>query len=108
MSAISRSAYLRGVTDEALRPLLVEKRAWQTQTPRTPEERRERFRQLRAVNGWLSEPLRGIEQELRRELETCEGQLSANALLRRRDYAFCLYPEEVLRPFCTGLLRLRS
>jgi hypothetical protein len=22
----------------------------------------------------------------------------------RRDYAFCLYPEEVLRPFCDRLL----
>jgi hypothetical protein len=28
----------------------------------------------------------------------------ANAILQRRDYAFCLFPENVLRPFCVQFL----
>jgi hypothetical protein len=96
--------FLDGVADEALQTLKNEKRAWQVQAPRTSEERRERFRQLRAVNEWLREPLHATEQQLRQQLETSERQLAANAVLRRRDYAFCLYPEETLRAFCTGLL----
>lgn len=95
---------LDGPADEALRPLLAEKRAWQNQKVETPAQRRERFLQLRAINAWLREPLLAREQQLKQQLVTCERQLAANALLRRRDYAFCLYPEEVLRPFCTGLL----
>jgi len=27
---------------------------------------------------------------------------------RRRDYAFCLYPEALLREFCTRFLELRN
>lgn len=96
--------YLDGPADEAIGTLRAEKQAWRNLTPRTPAERRERFRQLQAVNDLLRQPLLGKEQELKEELEACEHQLAANALLRRRDYAFCLYPEEVLRPFCTRLL----
>ncbi len=98
--------FLEGVGGEGLQPLIAEKHAWVNQTPRTPAEYRERFLQLRAVNAWLHEPLQGREQELRQRLETCDRELAANALLQRRDYAFCLYPEEVLRPFCTRLLVL--
>jgi hypothetical protein len=31
-------------------------------------------------------------------------EVRANALLGRRDWAFCLYPEESLRAFCTRAL----
>jgi len=97
--------FLEGLGDEAMQALIAEKRAWLKQTPRTPVEGRDRFRQLRAVNAWLAEPLRAKAQELRSQMETCERQLGANALLQRRDYAFCLYPEESLRLFCTRLLK---
>jgi hypothetical protein len=33
-------------------------------------------------------------------MNRCRQQLVANGALARRDYAFCLYPEEKLRPFC--------
>jgi hypothetical protein len=66
--------------------------------------RRERFRRLRGLNEmlwpWVAEQGRGAEAAL----ALCERGLRANALLRRRDYAFCLYPEEKVRPFCTQFL----
>jgi hypothetical protein len=66
--------------------------------------RRERFRRLHEVTeslrGEVAERLRSAEAEL----AECERRLRANAVLRRRDYAFCLYPERTLRPFCTRFL----
>ena len=38
------------------------------------------------------------------QLARLDAELKANAFLLRRDYAFCLFPESVLRPFCTQLL----
>ena len=35
------------------------------------------------------------------ELTRCRRAVAANAVLQRRDYAFCLYPEATLRPFMT-------
>jgi hypothetical protein len=66
--------------------------------------RGERFRRLRALNEllgpWVAGQGRGAEAALAR----CARGLRANALLRRRDYAFCLYPQEKLRPFGTQFL----
>ena len=45
--------------------------------------------------------------ELQAELATCERLLQTNAVLRRRDYSFVLYPEEMLREFCTQFLQSR-
>jgi hypothetical protein len=74
--------------------------------PATAAERRERFRTLRALTEELRRPLQAREQELRRQLARCECQLRANAVLSRRDYSFCLFPAESLRPFCTQFLHL--
>jgi hypothetical protein len=39
-----------------------------------------------------------------RDLADADRRLAARALLRRRDYSFCLFPEEALRPFLGRLL----
>ena len=44
------------------------------------------------------------DARIRQELARVDAELQANAVLRRRDYAFCLYPEAALRPFCASLL----
>ena len=59
---------------------------------------------IRKLTASLRGPLEGDEQRLRDELARCEKQLEANAVLGRRDYAFCLYPEATLRPFLTQML----
>ena len=38
------------------------------------------------------------------ELTRVRSEVDANAILRRRDYPWVLYPEEALRPFLQQLL----
>jgi hypothetical protein len=84
--------------------LLARQRAWVSRQPAGPRERRERFAELRRLRERLGQYLDGQEQAAARELEACDYRLRANAVLRRRDYAFCLYPERELRQFCTQFL----
>lgn len=100
--------FLDGLAAETMQLLVAKKRTCQNQTTHTPAERRERYWQMRALNDRLRKPLGAKEQKLRQLLAVCERELASNALLRRRDYAFCLYPEAVLRPFCTQLLNLEA
>jgi hypothetical protein len=90
--------------DENLAELAATKQAWIERSPTTVAERRERFQMLRALTERLRRPLLSREEQLRRELAACERQLRANAVLQRRDYSFCLFPVDVLRPFCTQFL----
>jgi hypothetical protein len=56
----------------------------------------------------LTENLRPfVEPALRDKqnaLHRLDAELRANAILKRRDYPFCLYPEALLRPFCEQFL----
>jgi hypothetical protein len=81
-----------------------QKQAWIARPGVTRRERRERYRALRSLTDNLRALLAEREVELRRQLAQCDEQVQANAALRRRDYAFCLYPESLLRPFCTQFL----
>ncbi|MBN9119008.1 MAG: hypothetical protein J0I06_07580 [Planctomycetes bacterium] len=66
--------------------------------------RRERFRALQRVKERLralvADQVPGAEAELRR----VRSEVGANAILRRRDYAWVLYPEEPLRGFLQRFL----
>jgi hypothetical protein len=96
---------LRGAArDPAVREAVRQKEAWVSRPPDGRAGRRERFRALRELTERIRAPLEGREQQLRNELAACARELEANAVLARRDYAFCLYPEEALRPFCTQFL----
>jgi hypothetical protein len=65
--------------------------------------RREWFRALQGIKEQLrtfvADQTPGAEAELRR----VRGEVSANAILQRRDFAWVLYPEEALRPFLTSV-----
>ena len=91
-------------TRDNLAELVARKQAWIECEPASTAERRERFRALRALTDELRRPLHEREEQLRRELAQCERQLRANAVLQRRDYAFCLFPADSLRSFCTQFL----
>ena len=39
-----------------------------------------------------------------RDLATARAEVAANAILQRRDFAWVLYPEDVLRPFLQQFL----
>ncbi len=87
----------------ALADLLAHRQQWIAQQPTDSASRRRRFAAIRAINEQLSAPLAADEAATRKTLALVDEQLKSNALLRRRDYAFCLYPESVLRPFCAPL-----
>jgi hypothetical protein len=67
--------------------------------PGTRRERRERFLELRRLTAGLRPFVAGRYQQARQDLADCERRLRVQALLQRRDYAFVLYPEALLREF---------
>ncbi len=84
--------------------VVTEKKAWVERRPENRRGRRERFRTIRALTERL-QPLVSTAVERTRQQLTCTAhQLHDNAILQRRDYAFCLFPEKNLRPFCTRFL----
>jgi hypothetical protein len=84
--------------------LVRQKQEWIERQPEAKAERRARFEMIRRLSGELRAPLEKRARDLHTEVDRCKKQLEANVVLRRRDYAFVLYPEEVLRPFCTQFL----
>jgi hypothetical protein len=90
--------------EPAAQELATAKRAWIARRPQDRHQRRQRFYELRTLTQRLRPYVADCQGRLRRELERCAEQLESNAVLRRRDYAFCLYPEAALRAFCTRFL----
>ncbi len=95
---------VEGGTPEVAR-LLAEKQDWITKEPPTRRGRRERFRTLQRLTAELRTHVAGREGQLLAELVECERRRESAGVLRRRDYAFCLYPEAQLRDFCTRFLQ---
>jgi hypothetical protein len=89
---------------EQARWLAEQKEMWIARTGATRRERRQRYLALRDLTqrlcSFLEEPIRARF----REVELCRRHVQANALLRRRDYAFCWYPEKLVRDFCTEFM----
>ena len=94
------------LTNAVFAELAARKRDWIQRQPSDRRSRRERFLVLRDLTERLRSLLPDREQNTQQQLVRCEQELEANAVLQRRDYAFCLYPEEKLRPFCTRFLNV--
>jgi hypothetical protein len=75
------------------------KREWIMRDAATHSQRVERFEGIRALNGELLPSVVPEMERVRLAVEECRRQKEADAVARRRDYAFCLYPEEMLRAF---------
>jgi hypothetical protein len=90
--------------DPEVAALVAQKQRWAAQLPVQPNARRERFQQLRALTGRLRPYLADRERKLAHQLADCDWHLQVNRVVQRRDYAFCLYPEALLRGFCTRFL----
>lgn len=91
------------LTDERA-ALLAERQAWVERPVSTRRERVERYHRLRELTARLREGVQGPLTRFQRQRATCHEQLAINQVAGRRDYAFCLYPEETLRPYCQALL----
>jgi hypothetical protein len=61
--------------------------------------RREWFRSFKEINEQLRPLVAGEVPAAEAELARVRSEVDANAILRRRDYAWVLYPEEMLREF---------
>lgn len=87
-----------------VRDLLQQKQEWIEKPYRGQWQRFQRSRHIRELTEQLRSHLSQNEEQLRQQWQRCLLQVKANAILQRRDYAFCLYPEEVLKPFVTQFL----
>ena len=87
-----------------VRALLAEKAALAAAEPTDRAARREWFRTLQAVTKRLRRFVRDRVGPAEAARARTEAEAAANAVLRRRDYAWVLYPEETLRPFLQQFL----
>ncbi|MBI1915962.1 MAG: hypothetical protein HYS12_14690 [Planctomycetes bacterium] len=88
--------------------LLKQKQEWIARNPQDADGKRLRWRALRLLTEKLQPALDDRRRRATEQLARCEQELKANAILRRRDYAFCLYPEAELRSFLTRSLQKAS
>ncbi len=86
------------------RELVVEKKRWLAQQPSTRAGRRNRYRELLRLTEALRPALASQISEMEQSIDRSERELRANEVLSRRDYAFPLYPKDLLQEFCTRLL----
>lgn len=79
--------------------LVAAKSAWITGPQTTHEQRVDRFNAVRILNARLVEFAAPHREQAQSRLERCQQQADWNAVAGRRDYAFCLYPEDMLQNF---------
>jgi hypothetical protein len=81
-----------------------QRRAWIVREPTGSQQRRDRFHAIRELTARMRPELEAEIAQTKNRLEETKQMLAANAVLRRRDYASCLFPDESLRPFVTQFL----
>jgi hypothetical protein len=79
--------------------LILTKHNWIAHTGATHAERVERFQRIRAINGRLIPYVLPLQQQVEADHREQQRRAAADAVAGRRDYAFCLHPEEMLRSF---------
>lgn len=62
-------------------------------------ENHRRYRRFQKIDRQLQRYAESTREELRSRNDALQAEDRANAVLRNREFAFCLYPEETLRPF---------
>jgi hypothetical protein len=96
--------YLEDVRDANVRRLLEEKVRLITAEPAGKAERKGWFRRLSEQTQRLRPFVADQLATATKDLERRSVEASANELLMRRDYAWCMFPEEVVSTFCRKLL----
>jgi hypothetical protein len=80
-------------------PLIQAKEDWIRRSGATHADRAERFERIRALNDRLADHVRPDREHLEREIEEVDRQVAWHETVSRRDFAFCLYPENMLRSY---------
>lgn len=91
--------HLAPAAEPRARALAEQKRAWIERTTTTKGERRERATNLRRLTESLRTFVTSTAEGIMEEKRECEDQLAARAVLSRRDYSFCLFPEDSFSDF---------
>lgn len=94
----------RCLDDENVRETLHDLAEWQAKNPDLPALKRKRFDRLRELKNGLRPLVAARTEATKKHWERFSAEVAANAILARRDFAFCLYPEAQIRPFCTQFL----
>lgn len=97
-----RSLDAPAATEGPAQRLAAEKRIW-LQTPPTPDNARQRHQALRRINAALQPWVERQRQALTQWQEALRHALHLRRVLAWREYAFCLYPEQMLREFFSSL-----
>jgi hypothetical protein len=79
------------------------KQRW-IETPETRDSARQRCQAIRHINAALQPQLEDRRRRLIERHAEVAKSLRAESVLARREYAFCLYPEQTLRGFVEKLL----
>ncbi|MCI0643094.1 MAG: hypothetical protein L0Y72_31620 [Gemmataceae bacterium] len=84
--------------------LAAQKQRWFGAPCETSAQRRTRYAELRKLTAALRLLVENKKGEIESELAHARHAAAALQVTSRRDYAFCLYPEETLRPFLQRVL----
>jgi hypothetical protein len=91
-------------SDPEVARLVSQKEALIAAEPSNKIERKKWFQELSAVTQRLARYLSSEIGYAERFLEIVRRDMAANQLLMRRDYAWCLFPEELLRDYCRRIM----
>ncbi|MCX7423438.1 MAG: hypothetical protein NT013_28420 [Planctomycetia bacterium] len=69
---------------------------------RTKASNFQRCQRLRAINQRLTHLAEATRQTFAQSLQTAQAHLSANEILRNREFSFCLFPADVLIPLLSS------
>ena len=87
-----------------VRRIVAEKERLIATEPKGKAERKAWFGQLSSLTAQLRPFVAAELERVESERERCRLESQANSLLIRRDFAWCLFPEGVLREFCQRLM----
>jgi hypothetical protein len=95
--------HLDGSSGAAAAALVAQKRRWLDASTASHAQRTDRYRHLRAVNEQMQPLVRSQLEEVERRRAAAEQDWAIDKLRSSREYAFCLFPEDMLRGFLTPL-----
>jgi hypothetical protein len=95
--------HLDGSRDGAAATLVREKQRWLVAPMVSHSERVDRYRHLRLANTKMQPLVSSQIADARRRSDEAARRRSIDTVRASREYAFCLFPEELLRAFLTSL-----
>jgi hypothetical protein len=84
-----------------LSDLISAKRRW-VETAKTPENAAERHRGIAQANAGLQPFVASLRRKIERERDELQQRKRGDAILRSREYSFCLYPREHFSTLLAG------